>query len=162
MGITDTDRVFLRRAVDLAREARLAGDDAFGSVLVSADGEVLFADRNRVVTDSSPLLHPEFTIAQWAVGNLGVDERAGCTVYTSGEHCPMCAAAHGWAGLGRIVYASSAAQFADWMSEAELPASPISPVPVQHVVPGVRADGPDPDLSREVRALHLLRPAPEA
>jgi len=26
-------------------------------------------------------------------------ERLQATVYTSGEHCPMCAAAHGWAGL---------------------------------------------------------------
>ena len=33
---------------------------------------------------------------------------AACTVYTSGEHCPMCSAAHAWVGLGRIVYAVSA------------------------------------------------------
>jgi hypothetical protein len=27
-------------------------------------------------------------------------ERAASTVDTSGEHCPMCAAAHAWVGLG--------------------------------------------------------------
>jgi len=25
-------------------------------------------------------------------------------MYTSGEHCPMCAAAHGWVGIGKLVY----------------------------------------------------------
>ena len=30
---------------------------------------------------------------------------------------PMCSAAHSWGGLGRIVYASSSEQLAEWMSE---------------------------------------------
>src|SRR3712207_7802897 len=58
--------------------------------------------------------HPEFAIARWAATHLTPDERAAATVYTSGEHCPMCAAAHAWVGLGRIVYASSSAQLASW------------------------------------------------
>ncbi|MGV0868288.1 nucleoside deaminase [Corynebacterium kalidii] len=153
-GISDRDRGFLRLAVDRAREARRAGDEAFGTVLVSGDGEVLFSDRNRVVTGGSPLLHPEFTAAGWALANLGVRERARCTVYTSGEHCPMCAAAHGWAGLGRIVYASSAGQFATWAREDGRPAAPVAPLGITDVVPGAVVDGPDPELAREVRELH--------
>ncbi len=45
------------------------------------------------------------------------EERSKTTVYTSGEHCPMCAAAHGWVGLGRIIYASSSEQLVQWVSE---------------------------------------------
>src|SRR3712207_7274778 len=41
------------------------------------------------------------------------------TVYTSGEHCPLCAAAHAWVGLGRIVYASSSVQLTAWLRSAE-------------------------------------------
>ncbi|MEY8566785.1 nucleoside deaminase [Corynebacteriaceae bacterium 7-707] len=153
-GISDRDRGFLRMAVSLAREARHAGDEAFGTVLVGPGDTVLFTDRNRVVTGASPLLHPEFTAAEWAVANLSSSERARCTVYTSGEHCPMCAAAHGWAGLGRIVYASSADQFRRWALEDGRPGSPVAALEVTDIVPGAVVDGPDPGLAREVRELH--------
>jgi tRNA(Arg) A34 adenosine deaminase TadA len=155
MTVSTEDRRYLRLAVDLAREALDAGDDPFGTVLVTGDGEVVFRDRNRTVTDGSPLLHPEYTAAAWAVENILVAERGSCTVYTSGEHCPMCAAAHGWAGLGRIVYASSAAQFADW-SAADPGAGPgpVAPLPVSDIVPGTVVDGPDAALAAEVHELH--------
>ncbi len=42
-------------------------------------------------------------------------------MYTSGEHfCLICAAAHGWIGLGRNVYASSAEQTGAWLAEQRL------------------------------------------
>lgn len=67
----------------------------------------------------------------------------------------MCAAAHGWAGLGRIVYASSSTQLAAWVvQEQHMNASPIAPLPVQDVVPDIIVDGPDEELSDEVRRLH--------
>jgi GrpB-like predicted nucleotidyltransferase (UPF0157 family)/tRNA(Arg) A34 adenosine deaminase TadA len=153
MSISHLDRVFLNLAVDLARRAWNDGDAPFGSVLVSADDRTLVTDRNRTVTGSNPLLHPEFTIAEWAVANLTPQERSVCTVYTSGEHCPMCAAAHGWAGLGRIVYASSSAQLASWPAEYVRP-SPVAPLQVQDVVPGIVVDGPDEELAAVVRELH--------
>src|SRR3712207_8514694 len=69
--------------------------------------------------------HPEFAIARWAAEHLTPDERAAATVYTSGEHCPMCAAAHAWVGLGRIVYASSSAQLVSWRAELGVPPAPV-------------------------------------
>jgi tRNA(Arg) A34 adenosine deaminase TadA len=33
------------------------------------------------------------------------------------EHCSMCAAAHAWVGLGRIVSAASSSQLATWRAE---------------------------------------------
>ncbi len=85
------------------------GDEPFGSILVGGDGATLYEDRNRV-KDGDHTRHPEFAIARWAVDNMAPDERARATVYTSGEHCPMCAAGHAWVGLGRIVYAASSSQ----------------------------------------------------
>jgi len=46
--INDDDLKHLRRCVVLARTALEAGDEPFGSLLVSGDGTVLFEDRNRV------------------------------------------------------------------------------------------------------------------
>lgn len=116
LDLNDDDRRFLTRCVDLAREALDAGDEPFGSVLVDADGRELFADRNRVA-GGDHTRHPEFEIARWAADHLTPEQRAETVVFTSGEHCPMCSAAHAWVGLGRIVYASSSQQLSAWHKE---------------------------------------------
>lgn len=152
--VTDADLQHLRRCVDLAEEAVAAGDFPFGSVLVAADGTVLAEDRNREVTDGDATRHPEFTLAQWAALNMTPGERAEATVYTSGEHCPMCAAAHGWVGLGRIVYATSSEQMGSWLAELAVSPAPVLPLAITQVVPGLVVAGPVPDLAEQVRELH--------
>ena len=104
--LSPEDLVHLRRCVDLAREALEAGDEPFGSVLVGPDGAVLHEERNRT-GDGDQTRHPELDLARWAAAHVAPEVRADCTVYTSGEHCPMCAAGHAWVGLGRIAYAAS-------------------------------------------------------
>jgi len=151
--LTETDLGFLRRCVELARTAYESGDEPFGSLLVGADGQVLFEDHNRT-QDGDQTRHPEFEIARWAGTHVPADERAGCTVYTSGEHCPMCAAAHGWAGLGRIVYAVSTEQLNAWRSEWGLAPGPVTPLPVNALVAGLPVAGPAEELLDEMRELH--------
>lgn len=151
-ALTASDRAHLARCVDLAREALDDGDEPFGSLLISAEGHELFADRNRV-SGGDATQHPEFAIARWAATHLSPAERARAIVYTSGEHCPMCAAAHAWAGLGRIVYASSTEQPTGWLTQWGVAPGPVAPLPVQAVAPGVEVAGPDQELSGEVRAL---------
>jgi tRNA(Arg) A34 adenosine deaminase TadA len=143
----------LRRCVELASEALEAGDEPFGSVLVAADGTVLAEDRNRVVSGGDPTRHPELELARWAAAHLAPGERAAATVFTSGEHCPMCAAAHGWVGLGRIVYAASSRQLATWVAELGAPPSPVRTLAIQEVVPGLAVQGPAPDLAEAVHDL---------
>lgn len=87
--INDTDIKHLKRCIELARIALEAGDEPFGSVLVSASGEVLAEDRNHVGSGDHTQ-HPEFALARWAAQNMTLEERKQATVYTSGEHCPMC------------------------------------------------------------------------
>lgn len=151
--ISDADLVHLRNCVMLAEQALASGNSPFGSVLVSAAGEVLFADHNRDAAGDLTR-HPEFAIARWAVANLEPYARAAATVYTSGEHCPMCAAAHAWAGLGRIVYASSSAQLGVWLREIGAPASPVAGLPITEVAPGLAVDGPVSELGEQVHELH--------
>ena len=150
--MNDDELRHLRRALELATEALEAGDEPFGSVLVGAEGTVLAEDRNRVGS-GDPTRHPEFELARWAASNLGPAERAGATVFTSGEHCPMCAAAHGWVGLGRIVYAASSRQLAGWVAELGAPPSPVRALAVTEIVPGLAVQGPVPELAEAVHGL---------
>lgn len=154
--VDEADLRHLRRCIELAAEALEAGDEPFGSVLVSGDGTVLAEDRNRIASGDATR-HPEFALARWAAEHMAPEERAAATVYTSGEHCPMCAAAHGWVGLGRIVYVASSAQLTEWLRELGVPPSPVRPIPIQEVVPGVEVEGPVPELVDEIRALHVRR-----
>lgn len=156
MAITGEDLERLGRCVDLARAALDAGDEPFGSILVSADGRTLFEDHNRV-KDGDATAHPEFAIARWSVDNLAPAERADAVVYTSGEHCPMCSAAHAWVGLGRIVYAASSAQLSAWLCEWGAQPPPVAPLPITAVAPHIVVDGPAPTLTEPMKALYRAK-----
>ena len=150
---TEIELTHLRRCVDLAREALEDGDEPFGTVLVDAQAVVRFEDRNRV-QHGDHTRHPEFEIARWSATNMTVTERAASTVYTSGEHCPMCSAAHAWVGLGRIVYAASSRQLTRWHTEWAADPSPVAALPIATVAPSVSAAGPVAAFADELRDLH--------
>ena len=152
--VTDEDLDHLRRCLELAREALNDGDEPFGSVLVDPAGAVLHEDRNRTAAGDQTR-HPEFELARWAAENVPAETRSACTVYTSGEHCPMCSAAHAWVGLGRIVYAGSSEQLTAWRRGWGMPAPPVAPLPITTVAPGLPVAGPAPELEDELRELHL-------
>lgn len=152
--ISELDYKYLQRCVELAATALSNGDEPFGSVLVSASGEVLFEDHNHVA-GGDHTQHPEFAIARWAAQNMDEKERVKATVYTSGEHCPMCAAAHGWVGLGRIVYASSSKQLQKWLSELGVSPSRVRALSISEVIADTVVDGPVDELADQVRELHI-------
>ncbi|GAK06844.1 nucleoside deaminase [Geomicrobium sp. JCM 19038] len=154
--ITEQDYTYLERCVVLAALALEEGNDPFGSLLVSEDGEVLFEDYNRT-SSGDPTKHPEFSIAQYAAIHLSEQERKKATVYTSGEHCPMCASAHGLAGLGRIIYASSSAQLREWRKEWGQQAGNLKPLSIQDVLVNANVDGPVHELSEQIKSLHAKR-----
>lgn len=151
--ISNKDYKHLERCVELAKIALDKGDEPFGSILVSEKGEVLKEDHNRVA-GGDHTQHPEFALARWAAANMTLEERRKAIVYTSGEHCSMCAAAHGWVGLGRIVYASSTKQLVEWMSEMEVPPSRVRNLPIEEVIKDTVVDGPVPELAEQIRELH--------
>lgn len=153
--ITKQEESHLKRCIELAAEALQAGDAPFGSVLVAGSGEVLKEDRNRI-NSLEATYHPELALAQWAAANMSEEERRQAVVYTSGEHCTMCSAAHAWAGLGRIVYASSSKQLLQWQQQQGITVkSPINSLSINEVAPDIEAQGPVAGLDEEVKALHL-------
>lgn len=152
---SDVDRGWLGRCVELAADAVASGDQPFGSVLVDGAGVLRAEAVNREVTAGDATAHPELELAQWAGSHLSVGERAAATVYTSGEHCPMCAAAHAWVGLGRIVFVMSSAQHTALLAElGENELAAVAPLPASVVAPSVRVEGPEPSLVGAVADLH--------
>lgn len=153
--LNDRDLKFLNDCLSLAREALNAGDSPFGSVLVSADGRALAKARNRV-NELNALAHPEYELASWALDNLNHEERKNATMYTSGEHCPMCAAAHGQAGIGSVVYLASSEQYQQWRKEMGAPESPIRFYPIEKIVKDIHVKGPATgELIGQIKNLHL-------
>ncbi|QVQ51794.1 nucleoside deaminase [Spiractinospora alimapuensis] len=148
----ESDVRHLRRCVDLARGALDTGSAPFGSLLVDAEGNVRGEDHNRT-SGGDETQHPEFALARWAADNLSPRDRAAATVYTSGEHCAMCAAAHAWVGLGPIVYASSTQQIVTWLSDLGVPPFPIAPLAVNDVAPGIAVRGPFPEFEAEIHGM---------
>src|SRR5699024_5353998 len=126
---TMEDKDHLHRRMELAEAALEQRYEPFCSVLVGATGQVGAEDHHRAHTDSATR-HPEFDLARWAGRHLTAEERREATVYTSGEHCPMCSTAHGVVGLGRIVFASSGKQLQEWHDELGVapPAARFRPV----------------------------------
>jgi tRNA(Arg) A34 adenosine deaminase TadA len=140
-SLTPDDLRYLRRCLALATEALEAGDEPFGSLLIGAGGELLAEARNRV-NELNALAHPELALAQWAADHLSPADRAATTLYTSGEHCPMCAAAHGWLGLGKIVYLSSGEQLTQWLADLGALDAPVRLLPITTIVPTAEVAGP--------------------
>ena len=153
--MTPEDYEHLEHCLLLAQEAYEAGDAPFGSILVNAENEVIAEARNRI-NEINVLSHPEYELARWAADHLSPEERKNVTMYTSGEHCPMCLAAHGWAGLGDIVYLSSAAQLHEWMKETGASSAPIRFHPIQDIIPGISVKGPATGpLLDKIKALQI-------
>lgn len=152
--MNETDIRHLRRAIELARLAREHGNHPFGSLLVGASGEVVAEHENVVVTQGDDTGHPELTLVRWAGKHLTPGGRAAATVYTSCEHCPMCAAATYWAGIGRIVFALGAAQLAEMLP----PDAPRLKLNTRELFARgnrrVCVEGPCLELEADARAVH--------
>lgn len=104
------DEKFMRHAIALAEQAALVDctGGPFGCVIVK-DGVVIAEGSNHVVSENDPTWHGEMDAIRKAAKTLGTFSLAGCTLYTTGEPCPMCAGAIWWARIDRVVYASTIA-----------------------------------------------------
>lgn len=105
--MTDLDRQFMMRAVELARLAVETGSGGpFGCVVVK-DGKIVGEGSNRVTTTNDPTAHAEVVAIRDACSNLGTFQLDGCTIYTSCEPCPMCLGAIYWSRPAGIFYAGT-------------------------------------------------------
>jgi tRNA(Arg) A34 adenosine deaminase TadA len=105
-----TERL-LAAAIDLARQARAAGNHPFGALL-AIDAVVVLRAQNTVLADRDPTAHAETNLVAAAIDQLTPEQIRRAVLYTSCEPCAMCTGTMYWAGIRSVVYALSAADLA--------------------------------------------------
>ena len=97
---------YVRRAIQLALEAEVAGDLPVGAV-VTLDGTVIAEGRNQVIKpEYIPGNHAEIMALRAVPAPLWPRARQ-MTMFTSLEPCMMCMCALLVQGVGRVVYAAA-------------------------------------------------------
>ena len=93
-------------AIIEAEAASLRGEVPVGAVVVSATGEVLARDGNRILERRDPTAHAEMLALRAAAASLSNERLIGATLYVSLEPCAMCAGAISLARVSRLVFAA--------------------------------------------------------
>ena len=105
------DREFyMRQALELAREAALAGEVPVGCVIVRGD-EIVGRGRNRREEKRSAASHAEMEAIAQANRALGSWRLEDCELYVTLEPCPMCAGAILNARIRRVWYGARDVSF---------------------------------------------------
>lgn len=96
----------MQMALQLAREAAVAGEVPVGAVVVK-DGVVVGVGRNSPISSCDPSAHAEMAAlraAASALGNYRLDE---CTLYVTLEPCAMCSGGILHSRLKRVVFGAT-------------------------------------------------------
>ena len=129
--ITPHDLTLLRQTITLAAEARAHSAHPFGSLIADATGQILLTARNNAIPPKGdPTQHAERLACSLAGRRYQPEFLATCTLYTSTEPCPMCAAAIYWTGIRRIVYALAA----ESLYKLTVPGSPSLHLPCRELL----------------------------
>lgn len=106
-GTETADRIWMRRALELAAHARDAdGEVPVGAVLV-LDGEIVGEGWNRNISLDDPSAHAEVMALRAAGARLRNYRFPGATLYVTLEPCVMCAGAIVHARIGRVVFGAA-------------------------------------------------------
>ena len=100
----ESDRSFLLRAIEIARNGIDNGGGPFGTLIVM-NKTIISEAFNKVVLLNDPTAHAEILAIRQAASYLKSYVLTECTLYSSCEPCPMCLGAIYWAGIKKIVFA---------------------------------------------------------
>lgn len=100
------DKIYMKKAIELAKAAVEHGNEPFGAVLVK-DDEIVFTNENQIYTKHDPTFHGEAGLIREFCEKIGTTDLHEYTMYASCEPCFMCSGAMVWVKLGRLVYGAS-------------------------------------------------------
>lgn len=96
---------YLKKAIEISKEARASGNTPFGALLVDGDGNILLEQGNIEISEHKCTGHAETALAERASQKYDKNFLWDCTLYTTAEPCAMCSGAIYWANIGKVVYA---------------------------------------------------------
>lgn len=102
----DIDEKYMRIALGEAELARSEEEIPVGAVVV-CKGRIIAKGHNMTERLQDPTAHAEMIAITAATEAVGGKYLTDCTLYVTLEPCPMCAAALGWAQIGRVVYGAA-------------------------------------------------------
>ncbi|HTG77288.1 MAG TPA: tRNA adenosine(34) deaminase TadA [Steroidobacteraceae bacterium] len=97
------DESYMRRALELARQAQRAGEVPVGAVLVHDDA-IIAEGWNQPIRAHDPSAHAEMITLREAGQALASYRLLDTTLYVTLEPCPMCAGAMVHARVRRLVF----------------------------------------------------------
>lgn len=100
------DENFMRRALELARQAEAEGEVPVGALVV-LEGQVIGEGWNRPIAAADPTAHAEIQAMRAAAQKLGNYRLTGATLYVTLEPCDMCVGAMFHARIARAVYGAT-------------------------------------------------------
>ncbi|NIO06489.1 MAG: nucleoside deaminase [Deltaproteobacteria bacterium] len=106
---TESDREFIRRTYEIAKNAVFKGNHPFGALLVH-QGKNVAEFENAVVTSRDVTQHAETGLVAEVTKQFASEVLRESTLYTSTECCVMCCGAIHWAGIPRLVYGVTGSQ----------------------------------------------------
>lgn len=99
------DRIYMKKALELARIAAEQGEVPVGAVVVKkSSGEIIGRGFNRREYGRSPLTHAEIIAIDEASRRLGGWRLIDCELFVTLEPCPMCAGAMINSRIERVVF----------------------------------------------------------
>ena len=96
----------MRRALEEARKAAVAGEVPVGAVVVK-DGVIIAAAHNTPRASKDPTAHAEIAAIRAAANALQNERLDGCELWVTLEPCAMCAGAISHARLAKLVFGAS-------------------------------------------------------
>jgi tRNA(adenine34) deaminase len=105
----EADVQYMERCIELAQQAREAGETAVGSLLVR-DGQILGEGAESTRANLDPAAHAEIEAIREACRSVGALDLSGCTLYSTVEPCLLCGYAIRVTRIGRVVIGTSAGE----------------------------------------------------
>ena len=103
---TETDKHFMRLALDLASHAASIGEVPVGAIVVK-NGEVIGRGSNAPISQNDPTAHAEIQAMREAATRLGNYRLVDCTLYVTLEPCAMCSGAMQHARIKKLVFGAN-------------------------------------------------------